>query len=1201
MFSKVLIANRGAIATRIIRTLKRLSIESVAVYNEVDAQSLHVQHADFAINLGAGSATETYMDIDKVLQAARDCGAEAIHPGYGFLSENTEFVARCEAHGLVFIGPTAEQMRLFGLKHQARDAAQRSGVPLVPGSPLLKTIDEAVDWAASVGYPVMLKSTAGGGGIGMQVCEDARVLRLAWDSVRRLSANYFANDGVFLEKYIANARHIEVQIFGDGYGKAIALGERDCSAQRRNQKVIEETPAPNLDASARQQLHATAERLMAAVNYRNAGTVEFIYDADSAQFYFLEVNTRLQVEHGVTEEVWGVDLVEWMLQLAAGELADLDTLKAALAPGGHAVQVRIYAEDPALDFRPCAGLLSSVSWPQADGLRIDHWVESGIEVPTLFDPLLAKVIVYAQDRATALQRLSRALAEVEIYGIETNLAYLQAILRSERCQRGALLTRSLAEFAFSPDTVQVLVAGTQTTLQDYPGRTGLWHVGVPPSGPMDALSFRLANRLLNNSAAAAALEITLNGPTLKFNRATQVVLSGAAIEARLDGEVLPPYTVVAIAAGQILSLGKISGPGARAYLAVAGGFQCPDYLGSKSTFTLGQFGGHAGRALRVADVLHLAPAGQQPAASMRTLAEDLRPAIRYQWTLRVMYGPHGAPDFFTDADISTFFDSAWEVHYNSSRTGVRLKGPRPQWARETGGEAGLHPSNIHDNAYAFGTVDFTGDMPVILGPDGPSLGGFVCPATVITADLWQLGQLKAGATVRFVPVNYAQAVALEAAQLASIEQLQASAPVVTGSSQLQSPIVKRSTVAGDDVVCRLAGDHFLLVELGPQELDIARRFKVHALMLWFEAQSVPGIRELTPGIRSLQIHYDAQHLSLAELLRHVDRATEALVHSEDLSVPSRIVHLPLSWDDEACRVAIDKYTQSVRPDAPWCPSNLEFIRRINGLEDIDAVRDIVFAASYLVLGLGDVYLGAPVATPLDPRHRLVTTKYNPARTWTAENSVGIGGAYLCVYGMEGPGGYQFVGRTLQMWNRYRQTDAFTRPWLLRFFDQIRFYPVSALELQQIRRDFPLGHYPLNIEHTSFTLADYQLLLQQHSGEIEQFQNQRQSAFAQELAQWKRDGQLTYQQDEIVVPQADQEELPHGMTGIDSPVSGSVWRLLVAQGDRVAAGDAVMILESMKMEIEIHATQAGGVSKIFKQQGNSVTAGQTLLWLSDGKL
>ena len=411
MFSKVLIANRGAIATRIIRTLKRLGIESVAVYNEVDAQSLHVQRADIAISLGAGTAAETYLDMDKVLQAARDSGAQAIHPGYGFLSENTEFVARCEAQGLVFIGPTAEQMRLFGLKHQARDAAAAGR--RAAGARLASAADHRR--GSGLGRERRLSGHAEKHGrrwrhrhAGVRRCA---ALRAAWDSVQRLGANYFANDGVFLEKYVANARHIEVQIFGDGPGKAIALGERDCSAQRRNQKVIEETPAPNLPDPRGRQLHATAERLMAAVNYRNAGTVEFIYDADSAQFYFLEVNTRLQVEHGVTEEVWGVDLVEWMLQLAAGELADLHTLKAALSPSGHAMQVRIYAEDPAMDFRPCAGLLSSVSWPQADGLRIDHWIESGIEVPTLFDPMLAKVIVHAPNRVAVLQRLSRALAE----------------------------------------------------------------------------------------------------------------------------------------------------------------------------------------------------------------------------------------------------------------------------------------------------------------------------------------------------------------------------------------------------------------------------------------------------------------------------------------------------------------------------------------------------------------------------------------------------------------------------------------------------------------------------------------------------------------------------------------------------------------------------------------------------------------------
>ena len=1198
MFTKVLIANRGAIATRIIRTLRRLGVESVAVYNAADAQSLHVQHADSAINLGAGSAADTYLDMDKVLQAAHASGAEAIHPGYGFLSENTEFVTRCEAQGLVFIGPTTGQMELFGLKHQARDAAERAGVPLVPGSPLLQNLDDAIGWADDVGYPVMLKSTAGGGGIGMQVCSSAAVLRSAWDSVKRQGANYFSNDGVFLEKYIANARHIEVQIFGDGCGAAIALGERDCSAQRRNQKVIEETPAPNLPDDARKTLHATAERLMASVHYRNAGTVEFIYDADSQQFYFLEVNTRLQVEHGVSEEVWGVDLVEWMLQQAAGELTGLDALKASLSPRGHAIQVRVYAEDPAQDFRPSAGLLSHVSWPQADGLRIDHWIESGIEVPALFDPMLAKVIVHGVDRSAALAQLSRALSDSDIYGIETNLAYLRAVLHGDACQRGELLTRSLAEFDFSADTVQVLVAGTQTTVQDYPGRIGLWHVGVPPSGPMDSLSFRLANRLLNNSSDAAALEITLNGPTLRFNRATQIALTGAAIEASLEGAALAPFTVIEVQAGQVLTLGKVTGHGARAYLAVAGGFQCPPYLGSKSTFTLGQFGGHVGRALRVSDVLHLAGHIEPAAGDAPVLPVALRPDIGNSWTLRVIYGPHGAPDFFTDDDIDTFFTTEWEVHYNSSRTGVRLKGPRPEWARETGGEAGLHPSNIHDNAYAFGTVDFTGDMPVILGPDGPSLGGFVCPATVISADLWKLGQLQAGATLRFEPVSYEQAVALEAEQLESVDSLQPAASGASAPCVPTSPIAYRTAINGDEVVCRLAGDHFLLIELGPQELDIERRFKVHALMLWFEENALPGIRELTPGIRSLQIHYDSQCVTLAQLLRHIDLAAKALVHGSEVSVPSRVVHLPLSWDDEACRQAIEKYMQSVRPDAPWCPSNLEFIRRINGLDDIDAVKDIVFAASYLVMGLGDVYLGAPVATPLDPRHRLVTTKYNPARTWTAENSVGIGGAYLCVYGMEGPGGYQFVGRTLQMWNRYRQTEAFSQPWLLRFFDQIRFYPVSAEELQQIRQDFPLGNYPIKIEQTRFNLAEYQQFLQQHSSEISGFERGRQAAFAEELAQWKRDGQLTYEQEEGTDDAADEEGLPEGITALDSPVSGNVWKVLAEEGGHVAAGEVVMILESMKMEIEIHAPRPGSIRKIIRQQGQSVTAGQTLLWLDE---
>ena len=1195
MFNKVLIANRGAIATRIIRTLKHLGVTAVAVYAEADIDSLHVTQADEAYSLGSGRAAETYLNQDKLLEIAQRCGAEAIHPGYGFLSENPDFVARCEAASIAFIGPTPAQMLAFGLKHTARALAQQNAIPLLPGSELLDDLDDALTSANCIGYPVMLKSTAGGGGIGMQLCRDDAELRKAFDSVRRLSESNFANSGVFLEKFIEYARHIEVQIFGDGQGHAIALGERDCSSQRRNQKVIEECPAPNIPHAVRDQLHATAVRLVQAVQYRNAGTVEFVYDQHADQFYFLEVNTRLQVEHGVTEQVYGIDLVAWMLQLAAGDMPVLPNVPTA---NGHAIQVRVYAEDPNKDFQPCAGLLSEVVFPQQDNLRIDHWIETGIEVSAYFDPMLAKIIVTADTREQARQQLDQVLAQTRLYGIETNIAYVRAVLHSAAFIEGRIVTRYLNSFVYQPQTLDVLSAGTMTSIQDYPGRVGYWHVGVPPSGPYDDYSFRLGNRLLGNDETCAGLECTLNGPTLRFNCACQIVLTGAIMQATLDDEPVRFWHVVSVAAGQTLRLGKVNGAGARTYLLVQGGIRCPDYLGARSTFTLGQFGGHAGRALRAGDVLHLQAASS--AVSEVSVDVALRPHIKQSWTLRVIYGPHGAPDFFTNEDIEHFFAANWEVHYNSSRTGIRLIGPKPQWARSDGGEAGMHPSNIHDNAYAIGAVDFTGDMPVMLGPDGPSLGGFVCPATVIAADRWKLGQLTAGNRVRFEVVSIDDAVKLERAQLQQIAQL---TPVTQHYTAVHpsSPVLKVITESehGVQVVYRPCGDKYLLVEYGPLVLDIALRFRVHALMLWLQDHKLPGIQELTPGIRSLQIHYDSQQLALDDLLEFLERAEYVLQDIDELELPARIVHLPLSWDDDACQLAIKKYMQSVRQDAPWCPSNIEFIRRINGLDDIQQVKQIVFDASYLVMGLGDVYLGAPVATPLDPRHRLVTTKYNPARTWTAENSVGIGGSYLCVYGMEGPGGYQFVGRTLQMWNRYHRTPEFSQPWLLRFFDQIRFYEVSGEELQQIREDFPKGRYSLKIEDTSFKLHDYRAFLQQHHDSIRAFTTRREQAFADELQRWVSSGQMNFNSAQDIVRETGEEEaLPGNCVVLESPVAGSVWQVLVNQGDKVRVGQALVVLESMKMEIEVTAQHDGIVYAITRQEGNQVNAGQALLILEE---
>lgn len=1200
MFDKVLIANRGTIACRILRTLRALDVAGVAVYSEADRASRHVTEAPFAHSLGDGAAGATYLDVGKILDIARAEHVQAIHPGYGFLSENAAFAQACEAAGISFIGPTPEQLRAFGLKHTARAIAAEQGVPMLEGTGLLDDLRAALDAAARIGYPVMLKSTAGGGGIGMRVCRSDDELTSQFDVVKRLGQNNFSDAGVFLEKYIERARHLEVQVFGDGRGEAIALGVRDCSVQRRNQKVLEETPAPNLPDGMADKLCEAAIRLAKAVSYRSAGTVEFVYDSIARRFYFLEVNTRLQVEHGVTEQVWGVDLVRWMIELAAGTLAPLATLARDLRPSGHAIQARLYAEDPGRDFKPSPGLLTEVAFPAADGrgLRIDTWIEAGCEVPPYFDPMLAKLIAWEPTRDAARHALGDALRATRLYGVETNRDYLRQIIDDAPFASGEPWTRCLEGLRYRATTLDVLSGGTQTTVQDYPGRLGYWAVGIPPSGPMDDRALRLGNRLLGNDASAAALEITMSGPALRFNTDALVAITGAALSVTLDDITQPMNTALFVTAGSTLALGAMRGAGARAYLCVRGGLDVAQYLGSRSTFTLGQFGGHGGRALRAGDVLHLHPladrsgGGATLPASLATQLPDVR-------VLRVIYGPHGAPEYFSAPYIERFLATEWEIHFNSSRTGVRLIGPKPEWTREDGGEAGLHPSNIHDNPYAVGAVDFTGDMPVILGPDGPSLGGFVCPVTIIEADLWQIGQLKAGDKVRFAPVDIATARAAALARQVETETLEAVACIAPPESAitLASPIVLEIGADRERLVARLSGDTHLLLEIGPAELDLVLRFRGHALMQSLEALDIDGVIDLTPGIRSLQIHYRPERLPLATLLVAIEQTWQRVLLQQDLRVPSRIVHLPLSWDDPACGLAIDKYMTTVRKDAPWCPSNLEFIRRINDLDSIDAVKRIVFDASYLVMGLGDVYLGAPVATPLDPRHRLVTTKYNPARTWTAENSVGIGGAYLCVYGMEGPGGYQFVGRTLQMWNRFRQTADFAgRPYLLRFFDQIRFYEVPADELLRIRADFPLGRYPLRIEETELSLSGYQAFLEREADGIEQFRARQQAAFQSERQRWnKADGM-----EELLEPpqtaDTDAATRPLGdrQVAVDSEIVGNLWQVHVSPGATVAAGDVLLVIESMKMEISVVAPCAGIVDDVFVAPGSSVRTGQRIV-------
>ena len=1189
-FDTVLVANRGAIATRIIRTLRRMGLRSVAVYSEADAGSLHVSAADEAVCIGPAPAAQSYLDIAAILAAAKATGAGAIHPGYGFLAENAEFAEACAAAGIAFIGPTPDNIRTFGLKHSARALAAAHGLPLAPGTGLLTGEDEAAAAAARIGYPVMLKATAGGGGIGMRICADEAAVRDGFAAVVRQGEASFGDAGVFLESYVARARHIEVQIFGDGQGRVMALGERDCSLQRRNQKVVEEAPAPCLSEAKRIELIAAAVRLGEAAGYLSAGTVEFLFDAERETFFFLEMNTRLQVEHGVTEEVMGIDLVEWMIRGAAGDFTVMDA--PAPRPKGHAVQVRLYAEDPAMDYRPTIGTLINVHFPS--DIRAETWVMAGSEVSAFYDPMLAKLITYAPTRDGAIAAMQAALVESRIDGIETNLRWLRDVVRHPGFVGGAVSTRMLEGVSHAPACVRVLSGGTATTVQDWPGRVGLWDVGVPPSGPMDDRSFRLGNLLLGNPEGTAGLEVTASGPTLLFEASARICLTGADFGAKLDGAPVARGETIDIAAGQTLTLGRATGGGVRGYILVAGGLDVVPYLGSAATFTLGQFGGHAARVLLAGDVLHLGD-GAIGAGKVAAL-----PDLPRAWELRVLYGPHGAPDFFTAGDIDRFLEAEWQVHYNSNRTGVRLVGPKPEWARRDGGEAGLHPSNIHDNPYAIGAVDFTGDMPIILGPDGPSLGGFVCPFTVIAADRWKIGQLSPDDRVRFVPVSIDDAMAADCSSIIASPSAPGEARAITHLSPILAELPAQD--ARPRTVYRQQGDRNILVEYGPIVLDIELRIRVHALTRSLEDAALPGVIDITPGIRSLQLHFDGKVLDQSGALAALLAAEEALGDLDDFAIPSRIVHLPLSWRDPAITETIQKYIGTVRDDAPWCPDNIEFIRRINGLPDAKAVEDLIFDASYLVLGLGDVYLGAPVATPVDPRHRLVTTKYNPARTWTPPNVVGIGGAYMCIYGMEGPGGYQLFGRTIQVWKTYRHEGAFTdgKPWLLRFFDQIRFFPVSADELTEWRRDFPHGRRAIRVEESEFRLADYRNFLADNADNITSFESTRQAAFDAERGAWQASGEFDRVSDLLAADGGDGNaqavEVPAGADLIEAPFGGSVWKLLVAPGDDVAEGDVIAIIETMKMECPFEAPASGTVEALYITEHQALHPGAPMLAL-----
>ena len=463
MFETVLVANRGEIAVRVIRTLRRLGIRSVAVYSDADVTARHVIEADEAVRLGPATARESYLDIGRVLDAAVRTGAQAIHPGYGFLSENADFAAACERVGVVFLGPPARAIEVMGDKITAKNAVGAFDVPVVPGvAKAGLTDDDLVAAAAEVGYPVLIKPSAGGGGKGMRMVDDPARLREALVSARREAASSFGDDTLFLERFVLRPRHIEVQVLADTHGNVVHLGERECSLQRRHQKVIEEAPSALLDPQTRARIGAAACNTARSVDYVGAGTVEFIVSAARPdEFFFMEMNTRLQVEHPVTEAVTGLDLVEWQLRVAAGE--KLAFAQDDIELRGHAIEARVYAEDPARGFLPTGGQVLQVFEPSGDGVRVDSSLLPGTLVGSDYDPMLSKVIAYGTDREEALAKLDRALAQTAVLGVQTNVEFLRFLLADERVRAGdldtALLDERLADFAPLPAPDDVLAAG----------------------------------------------------------------------------------------------------------------------------------------------------------------------------------------------------------------------------------------------------------------------------------------------------------------------------------------------------------------------------------------------------------------------------------------------------------------------------------------------------------------------------------------------------------------------------------------------------------------------------------------------------------------------------------------------------------------------------------------------------------------------
>ncbi|WVQ81557.1 urea carboxylase [Cryptococcus sp. DSM 104549] len=1225
---KVLIANRGEIACRVIKSCKQLGLVSVAIYSKADRSSAHVRLADEAWLLPGNDQT-AYINEDDVLNIAKKSGAHAVVPGYGFLSENDGFAEKVEAAGLTWVGPSSEVITKFGLKHTARELALQAGVPVISGTDLLSSAEEALTAAEKIGYPIMLKATAGGGGMGLQICWQASEIQSAFESVHARGATLFKNTAMFMEKYVARSRHVEVQVFGNGLGGAVAFGERECSIQRRHQKVVEECPSPFVHGrpGMREQLTSCAVSLASNVCYGSAGTVEFLVDDTTGEFYFLEMNTRLQVEHGITEMCYDVDLVSLMLQQAEmqaqgkGGIPHEALLRLQkLGPTGFAIEARVYAEVPSRNFAPSPGLLQNVEWYSAPGVRVDTWITSGTNISSFYDPMIAKVIVWDEgSHDAAVDKMLATLTKSKVQGCSTNFQYLAAIVESDAFRQGDTTTSFLSSesFSFTPSTIDIISGGAYTTIQDLPARKGVGN-GVPESGPMDPVSFRLSNILVGNHENTEALEVTLTGPELLFHVPAVVAITGGTVQATIDGHPVDMYTRLVVPASKTLKLGTVMA-GCRTYIAVRGGFPAvPVYLGSKSTTTTLKLGGYQGRHLLPNDSIELDTRSAQWAADSQ--AVSIRKTARLdgvwtnKWELYVMPGPHDEPEFTTEEDRKILYGTEWKISHNATRSGYRLRGPRLGWSKADGGEGGSHPANVIDEPYSYGGLNWNGDDPVILPIDAPMAGGLATTSTIVRADFWRLGQCRPGDSIRLKRISWNSALVL---RKRTEEYIAKAKEYVEGriAGEALKPI---DTILPEDwdetiihripadqakgtleIKYRQAGDCHIHVTYGPMTASALTRAHIQHRLNKINDGSVEGVVAVIGAARSYCVQFDSLVTTQKDLLESLVNLEHTL-GSSCKAIASRIFHFPILLDDPLSAAAVKDYMETVRKTAAYLPDNMEYIAKANGVENVETARGSIVACRQLVVEVSFL-VGTPLMLPLDPRLTYVAQKYNPVRAFTAEGTVGLGGPLVVIYPLESPGGYQLWGRTLSTWDAYASKPSFTTPWLLREFDQIQFYTVSQEEFAKHLEAFQTGRWTFDIEETMFDPEAYAHFLEEIKDETEAFKRKRNEAGKKMteverglLEEWREE-----KRKEVEELGADGGDEEGDALTVIAPMTSSVWKIQVVVGDVVKEGQVLAILEAMKMEIALRADASMDghvVKKIVSAPGTVLDPGQVVLTL-----